>query len=78
MDAHARCINEEMQIAAVHALQAITHQPVPQEVIDAYPEVDQLSFGPSYIIPKPIDPRLRDAISGAVKQAAIDSGVARI
>ena len=77
LDARASRINEEMQIAAVHALQALTHQPVPREVLDAY-HLDNLSFGPEYIIPKPLDPRLREHVSTAVKQAAIDSGVARI
>jgi malate dehydrogenase (oxaloacetate-decarboxylating)(NADP+) len=77
LDARASCINEEMQIAAVHALQALTHQPVPREVLDAY-HLDGLSFGPEYIIPKPLDPRLREHVSTAVRQAAIDSGVARI
>ena len=77
LDARASRINEEMQIAAVHALQALTHQPVPREVLDAY-HLDNLSFGPEYIIPKPLDPRLREHVATAVKQAAIDSGVARI
>jgi malate dehydrogenase (oxaloacetate-decarboxylating)(NADP+) len=77
LDARASCINEEMQIAAVHALQALTHQPVPQEVLDAY-NLDSMSFGPEYIIPKPLDPRLREHVATAVKQAAIDTGVARI
>jgi malate dehydrogenase (oxaloacetate-decarboxylating)(NADP+) len=77
LDARASRINEEMQIAAVHALQALTHQPVPREVLDAY-HLESLSFGPEYIIPKPLDPRLREHVSTAVKQAAIDSGVARI
>ena len=48
-----------------------------REVLEAY-HLDSLSFGPEYIIPKPLDPRLREHVATAVKQAAIDSGVARI
>lgn len=77
LDARASCINDDMQIAAVHALKDLTHEPVPQEVLDAY-HIDEIKFGPEYIIPKPLDPRLRESVSNAVKQAAIDSGVARI
>jgi malate dehydrogenase (oxaloacetate-decarboxylating)(NADP+) len=76
LDVRASRINEDMQIAAVHALKDLTHQPVPQEVLDAY-GLDSLEFGPEYILPKPLDPRLRDAIAPAVARAAIDSGVAR-
>ena len=50
---------------------------MPREVLEAY-HLDSLSFGPEYIIPKPLDPRLREHVATAVKQAAIDSGVARI
>jgi len=77
LDARASCINQAMQIAAVHALKALTHEPVPQVVLDAY-KLAALSFGPDYVIPKPLDPRLREFVAGAVKQAAIDSGVARL
>ena len=77
LDARAKRINQQMQIAAVHALKALTHEPVPQSVLDAY-KLRSLSFGPDYVIPKPLDPRLREAVAGAVKQAAIDSGVARL
>lgn len=78
LDVHATCINDAMQVAATHAIRELAHQPVPAEVLSAYPEVDSLSFGPDYIIPKPMDPRLRESVSKAVAQAAIDSGVARI
>ncbi|MCW8854587.1 MAG: malate dehydrogenase [Gammaproteobacteria bacterium] len=77
MDAHAHSITQEMHIAAVHAICALTHEPVPQEVLDAY-ELEHLEFGHDYIIPKPIDPRLIERIPQAVSRAAIDSGVARI
>ncbi|NOQ90431.1 MAG: hypothetical protein GQ549_05755, partial [Gammaproteobacteria bacterium] len=72
----ASCINQEMQIAAVHALAALTYEPVPQEVLDAY-NLDTMMFGPEYIIPKPLDPRLLETISHAVSKAAIATGVAR-
>ncbi len=65
-----------MQIAAVHALAELTHEAVPQEVLDAY-ELDTMMFGPEYIIPKPLDPRLLDTIPRAVSKAAIATGVAR-
>jgi malate dehydrogenase (oxaloacetate-decarboxylating)(NADP+) len=46
--------------------------------LDAYEGIGEMSFGPEYIIPKPLDPRLKKAVSLAVAQAAIDSGVAQI
>jgi len=76
LDVRASRVNEDMQIAAVHALRDLTHEPVPREVLDAY-GLDSLVFGPDYILPKPLDPRLRAAIAPAVAKAAIDSGVAR-
>jgi malate dehydrogenase (oxaloacetate-decarboxylating)(NADP+) len=76
LDVRARRINEDMQIAAVHALKNLTHAAVPQEVLDAY-GLDKLEFGPDYILPKPLDGRLKDVIPPAVARAAIDSGVAR-
>lgn len=75
LDVRARAINEEMKIAAVHAIAALVHEPVPQVVLDAYGG-DGLSFGPEYIIPKPTDPRLLGIVSAAVARAAVDSGVA--
>ncbi|GKW50555.1 malic enzyme-like NAD(P)-binding protein [Halomonas sp. NCCP-2165] len=76
LDVRATAINEEMKIAAVHAIKDLAREPVPAEVKAAY-EVDELSFGPEYIIPKPMDARLLDRVSAAVAQAAVDSGVAR-
>ncbi|QJQ95070.1 MULTISPECIES: malic enzyme-like NAD(P)-binding protein [Halomonadaceae] len=76
LDVRATRINEEMKVAAVHALKDLAREPVPQEVLDAY-ESTNLSFGRGYIIPTPMDPRLLGAISSAVAQAAVDSGVAR-
>ncbi len=76
LDVRASRINEDMQIAAVHALKDLTREPAPREVLDAY-GLDSLVFGPDYILPKPLDPRLRAAIAPAVARAAIESGVAR-
>jgi len=76
LDVRAARINEDMQVAAVNALKDLTHEPVPQAVLDAY-GLDALAFGPEYILPKPLDARLREVIPPAVAAAAIDSGVAR-
>lgn len=76
LDVHATAINEEMKMAAVHAISALAKQPVPDIVNDVY-HVNNLTFGPLYFIPKPIDPRLITEVSAAVAKAAIDSGVAR-
>ncbi len=76
LDVRAVEINTPMQVAAVHAIAELAREPVPAEVLEAY-RLEQLGFGPDYIIPKPLDPRLRERVSGAVAQAAIDSGVAR-
>ena len=76
LDVRARRVNRDMQIAAVHALAALAREPVPRPVLKAY-KLDELTFGPDYIIPKPLDPRLIDVVPQAVARAAIDSGVAR-
>ena len=76
LDVHARAINEEMKMAAVMAIADLAKQPVPDVVNDVY-HVNNLTFGPSYFIPKPVDPRLITEVSAAVAKAAIDSGVAR-
>lgn len=75
LDVRARVINEEMKVAAVRALCELAREPVPAEVLAAY-GVDSLAFGPEYIIPKPLDPRLIDYVAPAVARAAVDSGVA--
>ncbi len=77
LDVRATCINREMHIAAVEAIRQLVHEPVPQEVKDNYPGVTEWEFGAHYIIPKPIDPRLRERVSVAVANAAIKSGVSR-
>ena len=76
LDVHASAINEEMKLAAVNAIANLAKQPVPDVVNDAY-QVNNLTFGPSYFIPKPVDPRLITEVSAAVAKAAIESGVAR-
>lgn len=76
LDVRATCINQAMQIAAVNAIRQLVHEPVPEQVKQDYSGFDSWSFGPDYIIPKPTDPRLREAVSNAVAQAAIESGVA--
>ena len=77
LDVRATHINTEMKMAAVKALAAIAKEPVPQAVLDAYGK-DSMEFGPEYILPTPLDPRLPERIPAAISQAAIDSGVARI
>ena len=77
LDVRARTINDEMKIAAVHAIRALAKEPVPEEVLAASGETT-LTFGKSYIIPKPMDPRLCQKVAQAVAQAAIDSGVAAL
>ena len=76
LDTQAKAINEEMKIAAVHAIANLAKQPVPDVVNEAYP-VNNFSFGPEYFIPKPVDPRLITEVSCAVARAAMESGVAR-
>ncbi|PSV36659.1 MULTISPECIES: malic enzyme-like NAD(P)-binding protein [unclassified Photobacterium] len=77
LDVRASQINDEMKLAAVHAIRELAKEPVPQSVLEAA-GVSQLEFGREYIIPKPMDPRLLPRVAKAVAQAAIDSGVARI
>ena len=76
LDVHAKAINEEMKMAAVHAIADLAKQPVPDIVNEVY-HVNDLTFGPKYFIPKPVDPRLITEVSAAVAKAAIESGVAR-
>lgn len=77
LDVRASCINQAMQIAAVEAVRSLAKQDVPNEVKQLYPKHSEWSFGPSYILPKPVDPRLRQLVSNAVAQAAIESGVSK-
>ncbi len=75
LDVRASEINKEMKLAAVEAIAALAHEPVPRSVADAYGQ--EFTFGPEYIIPKPFDPRLLVQITPVIAQAAMDTGVAR-
>jgi malate dehydrogenase (oxaloacetate-decarboxylating)(NADP+) len=77
LDVHATQINEAMKIAAAKALAALAKEDVPDSVVKAY-GLKSLHFGPDYIIPKPLDPRVLLWEAPAVAQAAMESGVARI
>ena len=76
LDVRASTINEAMKLAAVKALAELTKSPVPDIVNMAYNE-SNISFGPNYIIPKPLDPRLLASVAPAVAKAAMESGVAK-
>ncbi len=76
LDVGATAINEEMKLAATQALAELTKQDVPDSVIKAYGN-EPIIFGPDYIIPKPLDPRVLLWVAPAVAKAAMDSGVAR-
>ena len=76
LDVRATQINEAMKLAAVIALAELTKSPVPDIVNMAYNEKN-ITFGPTYIIPKPLDPRLLSTVAPAVAKAAMDSGVAQ-
>ncbi|WP_114941556.1 NADP-dependent malic enzyme [Mucilaginibacter endophyticus] len=76
LDVRATAINEEMKIAATHAIAEMAKKPVPEAVNLAY-NLTNLKFGKDYIIPKPMDQRLITEVSMAVAKAAIASGVAR-
>jgi len=76
LDVRARAINDEMKVAASQALAALTKEDVPDSVLRAY-GLDSLKFGPDYIIPKPLDPRVMLWESPAVAKAAMVTGVAR-
>ncbi|SEW00412.1 NADP-dependent malic enzyme [Chitinophaga arvensicola] len=75
LDVRATQINEAMKLAAVRALADMAKSPVPDIVNLAYNE-RSIFFGPKYIIPKPLDPRLLSTVAPAVAKAAMDSGVA--
>jgi malate dehydrogenase (oxaloacetate-decarboxylating)(NADP+) len=77
LDVRATKINEEMKVAAVHALKDLAKEPAPADVIEAY-NGEVMEFGKAYILPKPLDSRLLTVVSGAVARAAVDSGVASL
>lgn len=76
IDCGATAINEPMKLAAAQAIAALTREPVPRNVKDAYGD-PSMAFGKEYILPKPMDPRLLTTVSPAVAMAAMQSGVAR-
>ncbi|MFP8958709.1 NADP-dependent malic enzyme [Natrialbaceae archaeon A-CW3] len=76
LDVRATEINEAMKVAAARALADLARQDVPDAVVKAYGD-QAIQFGPDYIIPKPVDPRVLFRVAPAVAQAAIDSGAAR-
>lgn len=76
LDVRASAINEEMKLAAVKAIAQLAKEQVPELVTKAY-GLETLNFGPEYLIPKPMDPRLITTISPAVARAAMETGVAR-
>ena len=76
LDVRATCINEEMKLAAVHALAELAREEVPDSVSKAYGNV-KFAFGRDYIIPKPFDPRVLLHVAPAIAQAAMETGVAR-
>ncbi|MFP4188194.1 MAG: NADP-dependent malic enzyme, partial [Halobacteriales archaeon] len=77
LDVRAREINEEMKVAAAEALAKLAKEDVPDAVVKAYGD-EPLQFGPDYIIPKPLDPRVLFRVAPAVARAAAESGAARI
>jgi len=78
LDVRARCVNQAMLIAAVHAIRSLAHGVTPAAVVKAYASHEILKFGKDYILPKPMDPRLLQVVPAAVAKAAIASGVAQL
>lgn len=76
LDVKASSVNLEMKLAAVQAISSLAQLPVPSRVLDAY-NLEEISFGPQYILPKPTDKRLYSHVAGAVARAAVMTGVAR-
>ncbi len=76
LDVRATGVSEGMKIAAARALAELAREPVPDSVLRAY-ELDRLSFGPEYLIPKPFDPRVLWTVAPAVAVAAGEEGLAR-
>jgi malate dehydrogenase (oxaloacetate-decarboxylating)(NADP+) len=76
LDVRAKAINDDMKFAASQALAALTKEDVPDSVLRAY-GLDSLKFGPEYIIPTPLDPRVLLWEAPAVAEKAMQTGVAR-
>ncbi len=77
LDVRARAINDEMKLAATHALAGLAREPVPEDVTRAYGG-EEFEFGPEYLIPTPFDSRVLFYVAPAVAKAAMESGVARV
>ena len=77
LDCRASAINEQMKIAAAHAIAELVCEPVTKELKELYPD-ENLVFGPDYILPKPFDRRLLAVVAPAVAEAAAESGVAQM
>jgi malate dehydrogenase (oxaloacetate-decarboxylating)(NADP+) len=77
LDVRARGVSEKMKVAAARALAELAREPVPDSVLRAY-DLEQLSFGPEYLIPKPFDSRVLWTVAPAVAAAAMDEGLARL
>jgi malate dehydrogenase (oxaloacetate-decarboxylating)(NADP+) len=76
LDVRAMAVSEKMKIAAAQGLAALARQPVPDAVLRAY-DLEQLSFGPEYLIPKPFDSRVLWTVAPAVAETAMEEGLAR-
>jgi malate dehydrogenase (oxaloacetate-decarboxylating)(NADP+) len=76
LDVRSRAVSERMKAAATHALADLAREPVPDSVLRAY-DLERLSFGPEYLIPKPFDPRVLWRVAPAVAKAAMEEGLAR-
>ncbi len=76
LDVRSRGVSEKMKVAAAHALADLAREPVPDAVLRAY-DLEQLSFGPEYLIPKPFDSRVLWKVAPAVARAAMEEGLAR-
>ncbi len=76
LDCRATTINDEMKLAASHALSELAKEEVPDSVLRAYSS-ERFTFGREYLIPKPFDPRVLLNVPVAVARAAADTGVAQ-
>lgn len=77
LNVRARTITHEMCVAAAKAISILAKEPMPEVVKNAYANTDSLAFGPDYILPKPIDPRLKETVTKAVEEAAVASNVVK-
>lgn len=77
LDVRATCINGAMQLAAVRAIKDLVKEPVPESVKASHPSEKDFTFGPNYILPKMLDPRLKERVSRAVAEAAFQSGAVK-